>query len=123
MITFENRLGSDGLTYTDIVLTRGDDAYISLPIYNADGTEYSVDGSDTVTASVKAARVVDSTAVTAVITGTVTVSSGLAVWHVSHSETDIDAGVYYWDAQITTSDGDVNTIYSGKFTIVGEVTI
>ena len=122
MITFENRLGSDGLIYNNIVMTRGDDAYISLPIYNADGSEYEVASGDTVECAVKGTLVTSSTAVAALFTGTVTVSDGVATWHIDSTDSDIDAGVYYWDAQITTSSGDINTVYAGKFTIVGEVT-
>lgn len=121
MISFVTHVGQNGLIRNDIYMTRGDDAYITLPIYNADGSEYEVASGDTVECAVKKTLVTSSTAVAALFTGTVTVSDGVATWHIDSTDSDIDAGVYYWDAQITTAAGDVFTVYGGKFTIVGEV--
>jgi len=116
-----------GLPKTDITLTRGDSANLVLPIFqiNSDGTKtaYTVTGSDTVEVMVRATPVTKSgTTPAVVINGTVTISDGKPNWSISHSNSTIDAGVYFWDAQITTS-GKVYTFYSGQFIVVPEVTM
>ena len=116
-----------GINYTDITLTRGDDATLVLPVYSvaADGTRtaYSVTGSDTVAVQVRATPVTNSgTTPAVVINGTVTVSDGKPNWSISHSNSTINCGTYYWDAQITTG-GKVYTFYTGQFIVVPEVTM
>lgn len=125
MISYVTHVEQNGLVRNDIFMTRGDDGYIALPIFNADGSEYTVSNSDTVAAAVKAVLITSTANTTAatVIAGTVSVSDGLATWHIDSTDSDVDAGTYFWDAQITTGDGDVFTVYSGKFTIVGEVVV
>lgn len=117
----------NGLPCTDITLTRGDSATLVLPIYEvaADGsrTPYTVTNSDTVEVQVRATPVTSSGITpAAIITGTVTVSDGVPSWNISHSNSTINVGTYYWDAQITTG-GKIYTFYSGQFIIVPEVTI
>ena len=116
-----------GIPYTDITLTRGDSANLVLPVYSvaADGTKtaYSVTGSDTVAVCVRATPVTKSgTTPAVIINGSVTVTDGKPNWAVSHSDSTIDVGTYYWDAQITTG-GKVYTFYTGKFVITPEVTM
>lgn len=117
----------NGLPYTDIYLTRGDDATLVLPIISvaADGTKtaYTMDPSDVVAVQVRATPITASSPTPAIIiNGTVTVSDGVPSWSISHSNSTINVGTYYWDAQITTSAGDVYTFYQGQFTIIPEVT-
>lgn len=115
-----------GMTHTDIWLTRGDAAIIILPIYkvNADGSvsDYTPAVGDTFAVTVRAAQITNSgTPPAVVINGTVTASGSNLEWSISHSDSTIDAGPYFWDAQITTDDG-VFTIYGGELHITPEVT-
>lgn len=116
-----------GMTNTDIWLTRGDAAIIVLPIFkvNTDGTQtaYTPAVGDTFAVTVRAKQVVNSgTTPSVVINGTVTASGATLEWSISHSNSTIDAGDYYWDAQITNADG-VFTLYSGQLHITPEVSL
>ena len=117
----------NGLPYTDITLTRGDSATLVLPIFEvaSDGsrTPYAVTNSDTVEVQVRKVPVTGGGLTpAAIITGTVTVSDGVPSWSISSANSTIDAGTYFWDAQITTG-GKIYTFYSGQFIIVPEVTV
>lgn len=118
----------NGITYTDIYLTRGDAAELVLPIYQvaSDGTKtpYTPSGSDTFAVQVRKQPIVGTNTTPAVvINGTVAVDNTdhKPHWTISSANSTIDVGEYYWDAQITTSSKPY-TFYTGRFIIMPEVT-
>lgn len=127
MINVKQYIRND-LMCTDITLTRGDDAVLVLPIVSvaADGTKsaYTLDPSDVVEVQVRANPVRNSSVTPAVIiNGTVTDVDGTPNWSISHANSTIDCGTYFWDAQITTSAENTYTFYSGHLIIVPEDTL
>lgn len=105
-----------------ISLTRGDSAYITLKVYDADKNEYELQEGDAINCQVRTAPNTGEL----VITGTILhEEDGTIVWYIRPEDTsDLSVGRYFWDAQLTTSNGDVFTfITSSPFTITDEVTM
>ena len=116
------------ITGTTISLTRGDSAYISLPILCPDGvTPYVVTNNDRVTLQVRTDTVSgsSSTEPELVIDGRITIDeNGVPIWSISPEESRIPVGKYKWDVEITLGEsGDVTTYNSGTFKITSEVTL
>ena len=107
---------------TQISLTRGDTAILALNVKNADGTAYTVTNDDTVKVQVRKSPITDSQTSELVIDGDVAVTEGVPVWTISPAQSTLNAGTYYWDAQITTGSGYVCTYLSGTLVITAEVT-
>lgn len=114
------------LKKTNIEITRGDDATLVLPIFietNGVSTPYTIQPGDTFALEVRNTPVKDNVSATMIMfDGTLSVDDGKLIWSISSTDTTQDAGVYYWDCQITTG-GKVYTFYSGTFTILPEVTL
>lgn len=110
---------------TNIILTRGDTAYIEIPVFEADGTTpYLVTVDDTVTLQVRTTPVTGiGKEPKLVIQGRISVTDGIPLWTITPEDSTIDARTYTWDAQIVLANGDVNTYVSGDFSIVGENTL
>lgn len=119
-----------------LLLTRGDDGYVELPIFQKvfDRTvpekfryiKYLVQDTDVISIQVRREPVVNeetSTDETLVFVGDVTIQDGVPVWHITHEQSQVDCNIYYWDAQITMSDGIVSTYNSGLLQILPEVTL
>lgn len=104
-------------------LTRGDTAILALHIKNADGTDYTVTESDEVRVQVRKHPITNSQASQLVFEGTVTVTDGVPIWTIRPEQSTIDAGTYYWDAQLTTGSGVVCTYLNGTLCITAEVTV
>lgn len=105
-----------------ILLTRGDSAYITLKIYDADKKEYELNEGDVVNCQVRTAPNTGEL----VTAGTVMKEEdGTIVWYLQPADTkDLEVKKYYWDAQLTTANGDVFTfITSSPFIITDEVTM
>lgn len=115
------------ITGTTISITRGDSAYISLPILQADGvTPYEVTAADQVKLQVRTDVVTGSTSTEPelVIDGNISIQDGVPVWSLSPEDTTLPVAKYKWDVQITLGDsGDVVTYLSGTFKITSEVTL
>lgn len=108
--------------YTDIYLTRGDDAVIVLPLFSVsvDGTitEYEPTVSDALAVTVSDAQITGTgTTPAVVISGTVSISGSNLLWEISSTDSTIDCRDYFWNVQITTDDG-VFTIYKGRFFVL-----
>ncbi len=119
----EERIGK--IKYTNIAITRGDDATLILPIFvdnNGVKTEYTPTGSDTFALQVRKGEVKNSTPPQLLFQGSLAVVAGKLNWTISASNTTNDCGKYYWDCQITKSGKDY-TFYCGWFTILPEATI
>ena len=114
------------LKKTNIEITRGDDATLVLPIFietNGVSAPYTIQPGDTFALEVRNNPVKDNVSATTIIfVGTLSVDDGKLVWSISSTDTTQNAGVYYWDCQITTG-GKTYTFYSGTFTILPEVTL
>lgn len=119
-----------------LLLTRGDDGYVELPIFQKvfdrtvpekyRFTKYLVQPEDVISVQVRKEPVVNastSTEQTLVFVGDVTVHDGVPIWHITHNQSEIDCDTYYWDVQITMSDGMVSTYNSGLLQILPEVTV
>lgn len=112
----------------DITITRGDSTPapgLIVPILNADGTPYALQENESVAIQVRKHHVTGNGTEPAVIfDGTVTVNSdSQPVWYISATDTNILAGDYCWDAQISFANGDICTYAGGRLTILPEVTI
>lgn len=109
---------------TDIQLTRGDTAVLSLPAFTADcGKPYYFGADESVHVQVRTAPI-ESELTELVFDGDVVVDdSGVPVWMIPSEHSSIDAGVYYYDAQANLKAGQVCTYISGKLEILPEVTI
>ena len=128
MIAVKEYIQND-IKYTDITLTRGDDAELVLPVIqiNADGTEtaYTPDASDSFAVQVRKGPVVDNTPPAIVINGTVSVdqTDHCPHWSISSADSTVDVASYFWDAEITTAAGKKYTFYTGRFIIIPEETL
>lgn len=126
MVSIKTNGFSDFIS-TDITLTRGDDVTLALGIYTVDQngvkTPYVPDVSDVIKVEVRKSPITSS-AITPIVVfaGSVTIDDDVPYWHISHTDSTIDCGEYYWDAQITIS-GEVYTFYQGLLNIVPEVTL
>lgn len=111
-----------GITYTDITLTIGNACTIILPVYSVanDGTksDYSPSGSDEIEITVRRSPIETESATPVVVfEGVVSFSGGKANWEISSTDSQLNAGLYYWDMTISTDEGD-NTVYKGFFKII-----
>lgn len=101
-----------------ISLTRGDTAYLTVPIFNdVTGEEYVMQPDDTLTLTVK--RSVRDTEFVFQ-----KVSTGSNAFHILPTDTaGVKFAVYKYDIQLTTADGDVYTVIEPTdFKIAEEVT-
>lgn len=100
----------------NISITRGDSAIFALTIKKADGEPYEITEGDTVIFTVKM-----STFDTKIITQK-TVVDGVVRLHPEDTK-DLEYGTYYYDVELTQSDGFVSTVISPhKFIVEQEVT-
>ena len=101
-----------------IALTRGDTARLTVSIVNDDsGEPYEIQNDDTLTLSIKKTVKDENALVSKTIDGTDT-------FHIEPKDTsELSFGMYVYDVQLTTSDGDVYTVIPpSKFEILTEVT-
>lgn len=126
----------DTVDKTKLLLTRGDDGYVELPIFQRvldksvpekyRYVKYLVTEGDTVSVQVRTEPVVNedtATDQTLVFVGDISIQDGVPVWHITHTQSEIDCDVYYWDVQIVMSNGAVSTYNSGLLQILPEVTV
>jgi len=50
-------------------------------------------------------------------------ASGIAILELTHTETNVEAGEYYFDMQLKNSDGKIYTIMNGIYNIIQDVTL
>lgn len=122
----ENMWGS--VKYTNILLTRGDDIVLEMPLYkvNPDGTrqEYTPVNTDTFLIQVRQGPVTGAGNAPAIVfTGAASISSGRLRWSITHSNSTQNCGKYYYDVQMTQNDGKVYTPYQGWLEILPESSI
>lgn len=110
---------------TAINLTRGDSAYIVLPVLTACGKPYILQEGDEVALQVRNATISNSeTLHDVIIEGDISLNSeGVPVWHISAEDSTINAQTYAWDVEIRMANGDVCTYNNGTLTIMPEVTL
>lgn len=101
----------------NIKLTRGDTAYLTVPIKTALGEDYVVQAGDALTLSVKKKSTDNNYVFQKVLDGSNT-------FHIEPQDTaGIEFGKYKYDIQLNTANGDVYTIIDvSTFTILEEVT-
>lgn len=133
---YNTLLTIDTYDKTKLLLTRGDDGYVELPIFQKvldksspekyRYTKYLVQPEDTVRVQVRREPVVDqstSTSQTLIFSGEIEIRDGVPVWHITHEQSAIDCDLYYWDVQIIMGNGIVSTYNSGLLQIMPEVTV
>lgn len=100
----------------EIKLTRGDTAYLSVLVKIKDGEPYSVESNDVLTLTVKRDYSDEEALIEKKITGDTT-------FHIKPEDTKgLEFGIYVYDVQITTADGDNFTfIADKKFKVTNEV--
>lgn len=110
---------------TNITLTRGDSAYITVPVLNADGTAYEPQDGDKVALQVREKPITGiGSDPDVVINGDIAFNiQGVPLWHISTNDSTIPAMTYSWDVEIQLANGDVCTYNNGTLTIVPEDTI
>lgn len=105
------------VTGNTIKLTRGDTAYLTIPIKNAIGEDYEMSAGDVLVLSMKK-RVTDTEySLQKVVTGD-------NVFHILPEDTDgLKFGTYVYDVQLTTEGKDVYTLIPvSSFELLQEVT-
>lgn len=106
-----------------ISLTRGDSAYLTLKINNGGENAYKIQSGDIVKCQVRPGVNTEEL----LFEGNLDLQlDGSVLWHITPSDTaNADPNTeYYWDAQITLSNGDVFTfIPASRFKILDEVTL
>lgn len=110
---------------TTIRLTRGDSAWISVPILTDGNTAYTIADGDTLALQVRSRPFtgVGEAGQTLLFNGNFGADeNGVPLWHITPEQSAVATGSYYWDAQITLEDGDVCTYAGGKLVIMPEVT-
>ena len=105
---------------TDISMTRGDSAYITLVITDETGAKVNLTENDTVHCQVR----VKPNSGKLVVNGTATKQGEDYLWHITPEQTrNLYVDTYYWDAQVEFSNGDIFTfIPVSRFTLLDEVT-
>lgn len=100
----------------EIKLTRGDTAYLTVSVKTKDGEPYTVKSDDVLSLTVKRDYADEEALIEKVITGTTT-------FHIKPEDTKgLEFGIYVYDVQITTVDGDNYTVIADKkFKITNEV--
>ena len=100
----------------EIKLTRGDTAYLTVSVKTKDGEPYTVKSDDVLSLTVKRDYADEEALIEKVITGATT-------FHIKPEDTkSLEFGMYVYDVQITTVDGDNYTVIADKkFKITNEV--
>lgn len=106
---------------TNIELTRGDSAYITLDIRDGEGNPLVLSPEDTVRCQVRTAAVTGAL----LFEGDIVIEDDVVMWHISPEDTaSLNVGEYVWDAQLELSSGDIFTfIPVSTFEVLGEVTL
>lgn len=100
----------------EIKLTRGDTAYLTVSVKTNDGEPYTVKADDVLTLTVKSDYADKEALIEKKITGDTT-------FHIKPEDTKgLEFGIYVYDVQITTADGDNFTVIADKkFKVANEV--
>ena len=106
---------------TNIALTRGDSAYITLVITNGDGSPFELSQGDTVRCQVRSSPTIGEL----LFEGDVSIDDDGVIWHISPADTkNLSIGEYYWDAELELSNGDIfSFIPVSIFEVLDEVTL
>ena len=112
-------------TNDEIRLTRGDSAYITINLVDADGNPYLLD-KDTERLRCQVRRILNDDGNSGLLfEGEITDNGdGTATWHIRPQDTSgaYMPDKYYYDIQMEVGE-DVFTIVSGKFRLLDEVTL
>ena len=105
---------------TNISLTRGDSAYITLSLTSGNGEPFIPSAEDVIRCQVREAP----NGGKLIFNGEISRDDNVIAWHIKPEDTaDIEAKDYYWDAQIEFSNGDIFTfIPFSVFKVLPEVT-
>ena len=110
---------------TSITLTRGDSAYINVPVLNEDGTAYEPQEGDKVALQVREKPITGiGSDPSVIINGDIDFDqNGVPLWYISPSDSTVPARTYSWDVELKMAGGDVCTYNSGTLTICPEDTV
>lgn len=109
---------------TNIMITRGDSAYISINIMNGNGIPYKPLEGDKIYAQVRYTPTTGAIIFDAVLEDLEDDGYGSVVWHILPENTAaLSPGTYYWDAQLVMENGDTfSFIPVSQFVVTDEVT-
>ena len=107
----------------NLKIIRGDDVTLNTTFTDEDGDVVDISSANLIF-TIK--EEVDSTAVLSktVASGLHTSPAlGITEINLTHTETNIDAGDYYYDIQLTFGNGNVNSVEYGKIIVIPDITI
>ena len=106
---------------SNIQITRGDSAYISINVLNGNGNPYRGNEGDKIQAQVRYTPTTGSIIFEAELEED---SEGGVLWHILPENTaTLSPGTYYWDAQLVMANGDTfSFIPVSQFVVTDEVT-
>ena len=112
------------MTSSNLEMYRGDDKTFNVTFTDADGNAINLTGA-TVFLTVKKKQTDPDTA--AIIAKKVTshsqATAGITAVTVTHTDSNVAVGSYYYDIQLVDSNTTVTTITTGAFTIKRDITI
>ena len=105
---------------SNVYITRGDSAYITVNIADNDGNKFALDTGHIVRGQVRREPNNGDLVVDADIDYS---NPDKIIWHIKPENTKgIEVKEYYYDLEVDTAEGDVYTFVSGKFVVTDEVT-
>ena len=106
---------------TNIMITRGDSAYISINILNGNGAPYNPLEGDEIHAQVRYTPTTGAVIFEAILEDD---GYGGVIWHILPENTaTLSPGTYYWDAQLVMENGDTfSFIPVSQFVVTDEIT-
>ncbi len=108
---------------TDIKVYRGDDVTFVVTITDSAGDAVDItDGTLWFTVKKNKSDTDTDASIQKEVTSHTTPGSGITAITLSDSDTDLDAGQYFYDIQFVNSTGDVTTYGVGNFIILQDVT-
>jgi hypothetical protein len=106
-----------------LTIIRGDDVTIPVTFTDSDGDPINLTGC-TVFFTVKNEKSDDDddAVISKSVTSHTTPASGITQVVLTHTDTDIDPGSYYWDLQIKDSAGKIQSTQVAQFEVIQDIT-
>lgn len=105
---------------TNIRLTRGDTAYITIQLFNDKAQPYTIEEGDVVRCQIRTKPNTGKL----ITSGQIIYGETGVVWHLKPEDTaGLQVTTYYWDGQLERANGDIFTfVPCSEFAIMKEVT-
>jgi hypothetical protein len=109
---------------TNLEMYRGDDKTFNLTFTDSDGDPIDLTDAKVFLTVKRRQTDADSAAIIAKkVTSHSQATGGITAVTVTHTDSAVDVGSYYYDIQLVDSNTDVTTITTGSFTIKRDITI